>query len=89
MFLTLKKKVKGNLKKYLILTSASALGFFISILLHNIFYGLGIMAKYITLLSYILEALHVIFFLIATIICPIGFLIGTIGSIILFHKEKK
>ena len=89
IFLTLKKKVKGNLKKFLLLTGVSASGFFVGILLHNVFYGLGIMAKNITLLSYLLEALHVVFFIIAMIICPVGFLIGTIGSMILFRKEKK
>ena len=63
IFLTLKKKVKGKLKKFLILAGASATGFFISVLLHNLILGD-----------------EPVFFLLAIIVCPIGFLIGAIGD---------
>jgi hypothetical protein len=29
------------------------------------------------------------FFILATIVCPIGFLVGVVGSIVLFVKERK
>ena len=87
--LTLVQKVEGKLKKFLILTGASAAGFFIFALLHNIFYALEQVTSHITILSYLMKAFEVIFFLIAIFACPIGFLIGVIGSIVLFIKKRK
>ena len=87
--LTLVQKVEGKLKKFLILTGASAAGFFVFALLHNIFYGLEQVTGHITILSYLMKAFEVIFFLIAIFACPIGFLIGVIGSIVLFIKKRK
>ncbi len=82
------KKKDRRLRKYFILTGVFSTGFFICILLHNFFYGLGILAKDITILRYLMEGLHVTFFLISTIVCPIGFLVGVIGSIILLAKKR-
>ena len=79
IFLTLKKKVKGKLKKFLILTGSSATGFFISVLLHNLIYGLFIAIFGV--------GDELVFFLLAIIICPIGFLVGAVGSIILLAKS--
>jgi len=87
--LTLVQKVEGKLKKLLILTGASAAGFFVFALLHNIFYGLEQVTSHITILSYLMKAFEVIFFLIAIFACPIGFLIGVIGTIIMFNKKRK
>ena len=87
--LTLKQKVEGKLKKFLILTGASAAGFFVFTLLHNIFYGLEQVTSHITILSYLMKAFEVIFFLIAIFACPIGFLVGVIGTIIMFNKKRK
>jgi hypothetical protein len=87
--LTLRQKVEGRLKKYLILTGASAAGFFVFALLHNIFYGLEQVTSHITILSYLMKAFEVVFFLIAIFACPIGFLVGVIGTIIMFNKKRK
>ncbi len=87
--LTLVQKVEGKLKKFLILTGASAAGFFVFALLHNIFYGLEQVTGHITILSYLMKAFEVIFFLIAIFACPIGFLIGVIGTIVMFSKKRK
>ncbi|MBU4292694.1 MAG: hypothetical protein KJ770_01405 [Actinobacteria bacterium] len=87
--LTLVQKVEGKLKKFLILTGTSAAGFFVFALLHNIFYGLEQITSHITVLSYPMKAFEVIFFLIAIFACPIGFLIGVIGTIIMFNKKRK
>ena len=87
--LTLVQKVEGKLKKFLMLTGASAAGFFIFALLHNIFYALEQVTSHITILSYLMKAFEVIFFLIAIFACPIGFLIGVIGTIIMFNKKRK
>jgi len=58
------------------------------VLLHNFFYGLGIIAANITVLKYLMEGLHVAFFIIAIFVCPIGFIIGAVGSIIIFIRKK-
>jgi len=87
--LTLVQKVEGKLKKFLMLTGASAAGFFVFVLLHNIFYGLEQITSHLTILSYLMKALEVIFFLIAIFACPIGFIIGAIGTIVMFNKKRK
>ncbi|MBA7520221.1 hypothetical protein ES705_12314 [subsurface metagenome] len=87
--LTLVQKVEGKLKKFLMLTGASAAGFFVFALLHNIFYALAQITGHIAILSYLMKAFEVIFFLIAIFACPIGFLIGVIGTIVMFNKKRK
>ena len=86
--LTLRKKAKGKLKKYLILAGASSAGFFVSVLLHNFLYALAIIFADIRILSYVLKVLSTVFFIIAIFILPITFLIGMIGSIVLFTRKK-
>ena len=89
IFLTIKEKTKGMLKKFLILTGASAAGFFISIFLHNLFYAAAVLTSHIAVLPRLFKVLHAIFFLIAIPLCPLGFLIGAVGSVVLFVKKKK
>ena len=73
--LTLKQKVGGVLKYFLLLTGSSAAGFAVFVLLHNI----------VSALFNIEEA---VFFILATIICPIGFLVGAIGTITCAIRNK-
>jgi len=87
IFLTLKQRVMGTIKRFLILTGSSATGFFVFIFLHNMFYGLAIMTNQIPILSFVMEILHIAFFIIAIFVCPLGFMIGAIGSIIIFIKS--
>lgn len=89
IILTLKQKIKGKLKTFLILTGASATGFFVFVFLHNFFYALGILTEHIIILKYLMEVLHVGFFIIATIICPLGFLISIIATTVLIIKQRK
>ena len=87
--LTLVQKIEGKFKKLLILTGASAAGFFVCVLLHNIFYALAQVSGHIIILSYLMKVFEVIFFLIAIFACPIGFIIGVIGTIVMFNKKRK
>ena len=90
IFLTLKQKIDGILKRFLMLTGASATGFFVFVFLHNMFYALGIVTNEIPILSFIMVFSHVACFMIAIFICPLVFVIGAMGSIIVFiNKEKK
>ena len=89
IFLTLKLKAEKKLKVFLILTGASAVGFLVGVILHNFFYGLGMVTGHIIILKYVTEALHVAFFIISILVCPIVFLIGAVGSMLMFIRKKK
>jgi len=86
--LTVKEKVGGTLKKFFLLTGASSAGFFVSILLHNLVYGLFI--------HFFGEGFwdriggdEPVFFIMAIIVCPLGFLVGAVGSIVLAIKKYR
>ena len=89
IFLTVKERVEGALGKVLRFTGASAAGFFVFVLLHNVFYGLGIEISHIVVLSQSMEVLHVVCFCLAIFVCPIGFLVGAVGSIVLVKRRCK
>ena len=89
IFLTLKEKVKGRLKRFLLLTGISVIGMPISIILHNLIYSLFI--------SFFGQGFwdrvgpggdEPFFFIMAIFVCPIAFLVGVIGSIVSFVKQK-
>ena len=74
-------------KKFLILMGSSLAGFFLFVVLHNVFYGLAITTTDIPVISQFMEFSHVAFFCIAIFACPPGFVIGAAGSIF-FHVRK-
>ena len=78
-------------KYFFILLCASLVGFVVFVVLHNVFYALGQMAADIIVLGRLLEIFHVVSFLIAIFVCPAGFLIGVVGSVvaIITHFRKK
>ncbi len=87
IFLTIKQKIKGKLKIFLMLMGASAISPLVFSILHNFFYALGIIGENIFIIKYTMEILHVASFLIALIVSPIGFLVGATGSIVLFMRK--
>ena len=76
LFLTVKTKVGGILKKFLLLTGASAVGLPVFVLLHNVVSGL-------------FNIEEPVFFIMAIFVCPIGFLVGAVGTIVLAVKSKQ
>jgi len=78
-----------KIKRFLILMAASFAGFFVFVLLHNAFYALTIITSHITMLSRLMEGLHVTSFIVAIFICPIGFVVGAAGSAVLFIRRDK
>jgi hypothetical protein len=83
VFLSVWEKVEGLLKKFSILTGASSTGIVISMLLHNAVYGLFIYwfgAGFWERAGFGDEPF---FFFLAVLVCPLGFLVGAGGSIIL------
>jgi hypothetical protein len=88
--LTIKLKIKKRLKFFLLLTGASSTGFLVGSILHNLLYALAtIINENQIILKTAVEVLHVGFFLISIPVCPIAFIVGVIGAIILFKKRKK
>jgi len=88
IILTIKSGIGGKLKKFLILTGASVAGFFVSVVLHNFIYGLFIHFFGKDFWNRIGSGGdEPVFFILAIIVCPIGFLIGAIGSTVLFAKK--
>jgi len=86
LVLTLREKVSGLLKTFFLLTAASALGVFVFILLHNAVYGLFI---YFFGEGFWNGGDEPFFFILAIIVCPLGFLTGVIGSIVLRIREAR
>lgn len=87
IFFTVKEKVGGMLKKSFLLTGASAAGFFVSIFLHNAFYGLFIHWLGADFWDRIGLGDEPFFFFVAILVCPIGFLVGAIWSIVLRYRK--
>ena len=75
LVLTIRKKMTGKLRNFLLLTGSAAAGFPIAAVLHN-------------LVSALFNTEEPVFFVIATIACPIGFLVGFVGIIILTIKSR-
>jgi len=67
-------------------------GFAVFVVLHNVFYALGQMAANIIVLKQFLDFSHAIFFIISIFVCPAGFLIGVVGSVvttIMYLKKRR
>ncbi len=74
--LTVREKAQGILKIFLILTGASTVGWPVSVLLHNVVSGL-------------FNIEEPVFFIMALFVCPTGFLVGAVGTIVLAIKHKR
>jgi hypothetical protein len=87
LFLTVKTKVRGMLKKFFLLTGASAVGLPVFVLLHNAVYGLFIYFFGANFWN-VTGGDEPVFFILATMVCPIAFLVGAIGSIVLGVRKS-
>ena len=87
IFWTAKERMGGLQGKFLILTGASAVGIFVSVLLHNVIYGLFIYWFGAGFWDRIGVPDEPFFFFMAIIICPVAFLMGTVGTIVLAIKR--
>lgn len=86
IILTYQNKVTGKVKAFLLLAGFSALGFILGVVLHNLFYALGILTGEIAILNAILGFLGGGFFLLATILFPIGLIVGIVGTFVLWKQ---
>ena len=87
IFLTVKAKVRGMSKKFLLITGASAVGLPVFAVLHNLVYALLIL--WFGEDFWGASGDEPVFFILAVIVCPIGFLVGAVGSIVLNIKNKR
>jgi len=80
------RKLTGKLRKFVMLTGVSLLGFPVFSLLHNLVYGLFI---HFCGKDYWGNGDESFFFILAFIVCPLGFFVGVMGSIVFIIKGRK
>jgi hypothetical protein len=88
LILATKEQAERKLKKFLLLTGASATGFFVSILLHNLIYGLFAYFFGADFWQRIGLGDEPFFFIVAIFVCPLGFLVGVVGTLVLLLKKR-
>jgi hypothetical protein len=86
IILAAKAKFTKIAKVFFILTGASALGIGLSIDLHNLVYALFI--KLFGESFWAGMGDEPVFFILATIVCPLALLVGAIGSMVFIAKKK-
>jgi hypothetical protein len=87
IYFTVKSNVRGRLKKFMLLTGASAAGIPVSVILHNLIYGLFIHFFGENFWERTGMSDEPVFFVLATIICPLAFLIGVVGTAIIMTRR--
>jgi hypothetical protein len=83
---SLRGRVSGWLGKFLLLTGASAAGVLVSVLLHNLVYWLF---AHFAGADFWNGGDEPVFFTLATVVCPLGFLVGAVGTIIIGARSRK
>jgi len=73
------KNIAGRLKIFLLITGGSVVGILTASILHNLLYALFIYPN---------KGDEPVFFIIATVVCPLLFLIGIIGSVFYLSKRR-
>jgi hypothetical protein len=87
LILSVRWKQRTLLRTFWILAGASTAGFALGNVLHNAFYALATVTGKWPILNAATEVLEVAFFLIATLLCPVAFLVGTVGAIVLIVRS--
>jgi len=86
--LAAKAKFTKISKAFLILTGSASAGMGISVLLHNLIFGLFIKLFGEGFWERIGIGDEPVFFILATMICPVAILVGAIGSIVFIARKK-
>ncbi len=89
LILAVKADIDRKFKSFLILTGAAAMGIFASMLLHNLVYGAFIQFFGEDFWERIGIGDEPFFFIMAIFVCPIAYLVGTVGSIVIIIRRKK
>ena len=88
LILSVRWKQRTLLRTFWILAGASTTGFALGSVLHNAFYALATVTGKWPILHAAMEVLEVAFFLVATLLCPVVFLVGTVGAIVLIVRRS-
>ena len=88
LVLTLREEIEGRLKAFFLLSSASAVGIPVFVMLHNLVYGLFVYFFGEGFWSGV-GGDEPFFFIMAIIVCPLGFLTGAIGAIVLRIRQAR
>jgi hypothetical protein len=88
LLLSVRWKQRTLLRIFWILAGASATGFALGSVLHNAFYALATVTGKWPILNAAIEILEVVFFLIATLLCPVVFFVSTVGAIVLIVRRS-
>ncbi len=88
IILVAKSGFGGLLKKFLLITGAAPVGAVAGVVLHNLVSGIFIYFFGPDFWERTGIGDEPVFFIIAVIVCPIAFLAGTIGSIVMFARKK-
>jgi len=86
---TVKDRTGGLLRAFLILTGASAAGITVSVLLHNAVYGIFIHWFGSDFWDRIGLTDEPFFFFLGLVVCPVAFIIGCIGSIVITLRHER
>jgi len=91
LILTIRARARLDrlLKRFLLVTSSSAVGVFVSILLHGVVFGLFILIFGEDFWNRTGIGDEPFFFILGLMVCPIAYLVGTIGSMVLMFRKKK
>lgn len=83
-----KEKISGKRKIFLLSSGVCSASFLLCIVLHNLLYALGIVTEKFVILNQIINILEIAFFFTAIIICPVGFIVGMAGTLIIKKKSQ-
>lgn len=81
---TYRQKTAGKVRVFLLVAGYSAVGFLAGVVLHNLLYALAMLAENLAVIHVILNILEAAAFIAAVILCPVGLLVGIIGTLILW-----
>ncbi len=84
-----KSGLRGLLRKFLLITVAAPIGAVVSVALHNFIYGVFIYFFGADFWERTGIGEEPVFFTIAIFICPVAFLVGVVGSIVLLIKARR
>ena len=88
LILSVRWRQRTLLRTFWILVGASTAGFAVGGVLHNVFYALAEVTEKWPVLSGAMGVFEVAFFLIAVLLCPVAFLVGTVGAIVLIVRRR-
>lgn len=82
------REKKSRTRSYLLLSGLSAVGIFVSIILHNALYGLLIVVFGSDVWDRIGVGDEPVFFFLAILVFPVAFIVGVVGSVIGMLRKK-